>query len=90
MANDPPTLSDFSRLEDKVDKVAASIETLIRLEERQHTHDVRLGQLDERADAVERQSRTTDRKLDQWVNRGIGVWAIAVLLWTMYVALPKK
>jgi len=25
----------------------------------------------------------TDRKVEQWINRGIGVWAAAVLLFTL-------
>jgi hypothetical protein len=25
----------------------------------------------------------TDRKVDQWINRGIGVWAAAAVLFTL-------
>lgn len=33
---------------------------------------------------LEEKHSATDRKLDQWINRGIGAWALAASLTTLY------
>lgn len=80
-----PTDSDFQRLETKVDRLTDAVTTLVRVEERQHTHGVRIGSLEERLGSNESLTRQVDAKLDRWINRGIGVWGLAVLIWTAYV-----
>lgn len=77
----------FRRLESKVDRLTEAITTLVRLEERQATHGQRLGAVEERITAVEATLQAVDRKLDSWVNRGIGIWAFACVAWTLYLAL---
>lgn len=77
----------FTRLEGKVDKLTDAITQLVRVEERQITQGVRLASLEERATKGEANWQATDRKLDQWVNRGIGVWGVVVLVWTVYLAM---
>lgn len=78
---------DIQRIEGKVDKLTEAVMTLVRVEERQHTHGVRLGLLEERMSTAESNIRTTDGKVDRWINRGIGVWGLAVMIWTLYLAL---
>lgn len=78
---------DLRRLESKVDRLTEAITTLVRLEERQATQGQRLGNLEERVTAAEATLLSVDRKLEQWVNRGIGLWSFAVVAWTLYLAL---
>ncbi|XVJ69884.1 MAG: hypothetical protein HEQ39_09675 [Rhizobacter sp.] len=70
----------FKRLEQKVDRLTEAITNLVRIEERQLSQGQRLGNLEERMSVVETAGRSTDRKVDQWVNRGIGVWALAAVI----------
>lgn len=71
---------DFKRLEGKVDKLADAIQRLILIEERQTTQGERIGKVESTVAVHETAIQRTDRKVDQWVNRGIGVWAVAVVI----------
>lgn len=73
---------DFRRLEQKVDRLTDAIQRLIIIEERQSTMGERIGSLESKAAVNENFLHRVDRKVDQWVNRGIGVWAVAVVLLT--------
>lgn len=75
------------RLEGKVDKLTEAITQLVRVEERQVSQGQRIAAIEERATKIEALWQATDRKLDQWVNRGIGVWGVVVLVWTVYLAM---
>lgn len=68
------------RLEQKVDRLTEAITDLVRIEERQLSQGERIGNLEERMSANETAGRATDRKVDQWINRGIGVWALAAVI----------
>lgn len=74
---------DFRRLEQKVDKLTDAIQRLIIIEERQSTMGERIGSLESKAAVNENFLHRVDKKVDQWVNRGIGVWAVAVVLLAM-------
>jgi hypothetical protein len=77
-------LADFKRLETKVDKLSDAMEKLIRVEERQSNQGERIGLIEQ--GIVTNATRITEvqRNLDQWVNRGIGVWGLAATLWMLY------
>lgn len=75
--------ADIKRIEEKVDKLADAVGKLILFEERQATQGQRIGAVETKTAVVEQQVQRVDRKVDQWVNRGIGVWAVAVLLFTL-------
>lgn len=85
-----PDEDDFRRLEGKVDRLTDAITTLVRVEERQATHGTRIGNLEERVASVEATGVSLDRKLEQWINRGIGLWSFAVIAWTLFLALRDK
>ena len=90
--NTEVTMQDFARLEEKVDRLAAAIEKLVLIEERQATQGARLGALEQRCAANEAANLAVDRKVDQWVNRGIGVWAIAGVIFalvSLWLRVPK-
>lgn len=81
---------DFVRLEEKVDRVAAAVEKLVLIEERQSTQAARIDKLEARMLANEQTADKVDRKIDQWINRGIGVWAVAAMLVTVGLAIYKS
>lgn len=71
---------DFRRLEAKVDKLTDAIQRLIIIEERQSTMGERIGVLESKSAVTDTMVQRIDKKVDQWVNRGIGVWALAAAL----------
>ena len=79
MTND----QDFQRLEAKVDKLTDAVMRLVLIEERQTTQGERIGACETKLAVNEAAISKTDRKVDQWVNRGVGVWLAAVVLFTL-------
>lgn len=79
MTSDP----DFLRLEAKVDKLTDAVMRLVLIEERQTTQGERIGACETKLAVNEAAITKTDRKVDQWVNRGVGVWLAAVVLFTL-------
>jgi hypothetical protein len=79
MSND----QDFQRLEAKVDKLTDAVMRLVLIEERQTTQGERIGACETKLAVNEAAITKTDRKVDQWVNRGVGVWLAAVVLFTL-------
>lgn len=77
------TDDDFRRLESKVDKLTDAIQRLILIEERQSSQGERIGKCEASIAVHDQAIHKTDRKVDQWVNRGIGVWAAAAVLFTL-------
>jgi hypothetical protein len=74
---------DFRRLETKVDKLHDAISKLILFEERQATQGERLGQCEFKIIALEARQTTTDAQVEKWINRGIGAWAVAVVVFAI-------
>lgn len=74
---------DFRRLENKVDKLADAIQRLILIEERQSSQGERIGKCEAQIAVHDAAVLKIDRKIDQWVNRGIGVWVAATIVFTM-------
>jgi hypothetical protein len=77
------TDSDFLRLENKVDKLTDAVMRLVLIEERQTTQGERIGACEAKIAVNESAIAKTEKKVDQWVNRGIGVWLAAMLLFTL-------
>lgn len=77
------TDDDFRRLETKVDKLTDAVSKLILVEERLANQGERIGRVEQTVAVVEAHSYKVERKLDQWVNRGIGVWGLAVTLFAL-------
>lgn len=70
MTSDP----DFLRLEAKVDKLTDAVMRLVLIEERQTTQGERIGACETKIAVNEAAINKTERKVDQWINRGVGVW----------------
>ena len=79
MTSDP----DFLRLEAKVDKLTDAVMRLVLIEERQTTQGERIGACETKIAVNEAAIVKTDRKVDQWINRGVGVWLAAMVLFTL-------
>lgn len=84
----PPDSEDLQRLERKVDRLADAVEKLVLIEERQTTQGARIGAVEQSIAALDKAQQLTDRKLDKWINRGIGVWALAATAFGIYSKLP--
>jgi hypothetical protein len=82
-------MSDLQRLEDKVDRLTDAVTKLIILEERQNAQAVRLDSLERNEEKLYLSLLETDKKVDKWVNRGFGAWAIMLMLFT-FVELYVK
>lgn len=83
------TDDDFKRLEAKVDKLTDAVSKLILFEERQATQGERIGAVEAKVAIHESSILRTDRKVDQWVNRGIGIWLAATAVFT-FIQLIRK
>jgi hypothetical protein len=59
------------------------VQRLILIEERQSSQGERIGKCEAHLAVQEQAIHKTDKKVDQWVNRGIGVWAAAAVLFTL-------
>jgi uncharacterized protein with PhoU and TrkA domain len=79
MTNDP----GFLRLEAKVDKLTDAVMRLVVIEERQTAQAERMTTVETKVTANDAAIIKVDRKVDQWVNRGIGVWLAAVSVFAL-------
>lgn len=80
---EPISLADFKRIEDKVDKLNDAVSKLILFEERQANQGQRIGAVEQRVASTETSIGKVDSKVDKWINRGIGVWALAAVLFAL-------
>lgn len=86
------TSDDLYRLERKVDKLGDAMNKFLLIEERQTNQNNRIGAIETRVGIAETRISGSEKALDKWINRGIGMWALAVTLWSLfqfYVAHPK-
>ena len=72
-------MTDISHLERKVDTLTEAVNKLVLFEERQSVQSLAISSLTTRVTVLE-------QKLDMWINRGVGVWALAATLFTLYKA----
>jgi hypothetical protein len=77
------TDDDFRRLESKVDKLTDAVGKLILFEERQATQGARIGDVETKIGIHDAALQRVDKKVDQWVNRGVGVWAAAAIVYSL-------
>lgn len=77
------TDDDFKRLESKVDKLTEAVTRLVLVEERLSNQGERIGRVEQRIAVTETAHSKLDRKVEMWINRGIGVWGLAVTLFAL-------
>jgi hypothetical protein len=90
MAESGVSVEDFKRLERKVDEVHNQLTTIIRLEERQTGHGKRIGDIETQLGVLGTKIEAVDQGLRQWVNRGLGVWAAAIGVFTLVQLFYKR
>jgi hypothetical protein len=83
------TDDDFRRLESKVDKLTDAVGKLVLIEERQANQGVRIGAVEAQLSVQDAMLQRVDRKVDQWVNRGVGIWAAAAIVFS-FIQFWKK
>ena len=83
------TQDDFKRLETKVDKMADAVNRLVLIEERQTTQAGRIGIVETEIGAIKVLIAANDKKVDQWINRGIGIWVAVGFTLTAGTAIYK-
>ena len=71
---------DFRRLETKVDKLTDAVQRFLVVEDRLIAQGERMGKLETEIGIQMSHSIRIERKLDQWINRGIGAWAVAAVI----------
>lgn len=74
---------DFRRLESKVDKLTDAVTRLILVEERQTTQGERIGKVEVTLATHELSITNNRAEIDRWVQRGIGAWAVAAVLFAI-------
>lgn len=74
-------MTELLRLEQKVDGLTDAINKLVLFEERQFVQGQALLSLTERV-------TDSEKKLDMWINRGIGVWAVVASAASLYKLIP--
>lgn len=77
------TSSDINRLEEKIDDVGKAIKNLILIEERQTNQAAALSTLRADLAAMQKAQAISDKRLDSWINRGVGAWALATVVWAV-------
>jgi hypothetical protein len=80
---------DFRRLESKVDKLTDAVMRLVLIEERQSTQAERIGKIEADITVLTAAQGRTERAVSMWVNRGIGVWGLAVALFTVFQVFKR-
>lgn len=83
------TDDDFKRLENKVDKLTDAVGKLILFEERQANQGERIGNVEAKISVHDATLQRVDKKVDQWVNRGFGMWGAAVLAFSVIQYFKK-
>lgn len=71
------------QIERKIDKLTEAVQKLVLIEERQLTQGQRLGDVEKRQAVLETRHAALDKKVEAWINRGIGAWAIATIIATI-------
>lgn len=77
------TDDDFRRLEGKVDKLSDAVTKLIVFEERQATQGQRIGEVEKEVAVAQSAVSRIDAKVERWINRGIGAWGVAAVVFAL-------
>jgi hypothetical protein len=80
---------DLKRIEVKVDRLTEAIQKLIVFEERQNTQGERIGKCEMTVAVHDKGIHALERKVDMWINRGIGAWALATVVFFIFVKVLK-
>ena len=92
----PPNMNELgpiSRLEIKVDALTTAVNRLVLFEERQAVQALAIIEntrfIDDMSNKISGRLEHVEKKLDMWINRGLGVWAFAIALFALYKAVGR-
>lgn len=74
------------RIEQKIDVLTTAVNRLAIIDERQIEAGRRTGIIEDRIAKTEQKLTDVEKKLDKWVNMGIGAWALIGTLFAVYQA----
>lgn len=83
LQDSPATRADIDRIESQIEKLTEAVHRLIVVEERQSTMGQRLNALEREVAAVSKHATNLESSLARWINRGIGAWAVAALVFAI-------
>ena len=78
------------RIEKQLAGLTEAVNKLVLIEERQKNDKRRMDAFAERLEAVADKSDATARKLEKWIDRGIGAWFLAAAILSAFKYLPLK
>lgn len=84
------TANDFTRLERKVDRLGDAMAKFLLIEERQVNQNTRIALIESDSKVLNVRLTTQEKLVAQWINRGIGIWALAVTLWSLFQFFVEK
>jgi hypothetical protein len=67
-----------------VDELVTKLDQLTRIDERQVNQSEKFAKLEKDMVALCQRAEDTEKKLEQWINRGIGAWLLVILLWALF------
>ena len=80
---------DLKRIESKVDKLTDAVTRLILVEERQTAQGVRIDDLEDKTQELDKSIMKVDRKVERWINMGMGAWAVIATLFVIFELVVK-
>ena len=83
------TQADMLRIEKKLDDMANALQSLIRVEVHQTNQAATITRLESELSTLRKQVEITEKNLDRWITRGITVWSVAVVVFTMVATFYK-
>jgi hypothetical protein len=79
----------LARLERKVDKITTILNKFILFEERQANQREEIDGVHESIRALVTRVDVIERKVDKWINLGVGGWTVIIVLWSIYTVVYK-
>lgn len=74
---------DLRRIEGKVDKLTDAVMRLVLIEERQSTQGERIGRCENAVAGHDSAISHLDKTVHMWINRGVGAWAVAAVMFAL-------
>lgn len=74
---------DFRRLEYKVDEIVKVLSKIVLVEERQSNQGQRITENEKSIAVLYSKHDDLEKTVTKWINRGIGIWGVAVFLFTL-------
>lgn len=77
------TRADIDRIEAQLLRLAEAVERLVKVEVQQSSHGERLRNIERDLLALETRHEGNADTLNKWINRGLGAWAVAAIIFTV-------